>query len=85
MNSTKQTASEMERESALRYAAELLDQTFSPEVKKYCEAALKKQQAQTDADKAEVQRRKEAEERHRQHLSRVHDLERDNRTRNSRG
>ena len=82
MSTTKQTASEMERESALRYTAELLDRTFSPEVKKYFEAALKRQKAQTDANKAEVQRREEEERKHRGHLRRVKDLERDNDRRN---
>jgi hypothetical protein len=54
-----------------------------PELRRYLGVPVTKEETQTDPLKGSVQGKKEMEQRHRQHLARVKELERDNQRRNA--
>ena len=85
MTTTNQTRFDLKTQSGRDRFRDLLLSTLSEETKVHLQAALEREETEIDADKAEVRRREEEERKHRDHLRRVKDLERDNDRRNSGG
>jgi len=82
MISKGQMTFDLKTEEGRQQFEELIMRTCSPEFQRYLGLPVMEEETETDDNESEVQRRREQDRQHRDHVRRVKELERDNRRRN---